>query len=120
MHASREGIAATHSVMSITNMKIDVKCPQCRETALSKLRKVTIPGMSITCTSCKAKLAINSIFSITNILSLVIGFALIKLFPGTVLFWLGGLVAVAGSTYHLAVVPLKVINKGPNHEQYHS
>ncbi len=101
-------------------MKIDIKCPQCKENALSKLRKVTILGLIITCRNCKAELGITSTFSIGSFVAFVIGLVLIRVYTDTLLFWLGWIVLAIGSTYHLATVPLKVRNKGPDYADYNS
>ena len=101
-------------------MEIDVTCPQCKGAAISKLRKVTVPGIVSVCKSCEAEVAINRIFSFSNVAALTIWLLLIKLFPDTVLYWLGWAVLLVGCAYHLVRVPLKVVNPGPNHAKYHS
>lgn len=59
-------------------------------------------------------------FSISNLLAIVVGISLIKFFSGSYLVWVGWAILVVGSTYHLATVPLKVVNAGPNHGKYNS
>ena len=59
-------------------------------------------------------------FSIGSFVAFVIGLVLIKVYTDMLLFWFGWLVLVIGSTYHLATVPLKVRNKGPNYADFNS
>jgi len=84
------------------------------------MRKVTFPGLIITCNNCKAKLGISSMFTAGGLILFVAGIALIKLYSGSFLYWLGWLVLMLSSVYHLSQVPLKIRNKGPNHDQYRS
>ena len=101
-------------------MEIDVIRPQCKKKAFSRIKKITAPGLLATCKSCKAEVRIKKVFSAANILSIVVALPLIKLFPESILFWVGWLVLFFGCTYHLAKVPLKVLNAGPNHAEYNS
>ena len=101
-------------------MGIDVTCPQCKEVAMSKIKKVVAPGIMLVCKSCQAEIAIQRTFSAINIVALVAGGALIKFFPESVLFWLGWVVMFVGCSYHLATVPLKIVKAGPNHAKYNS
>ncbi len=101
-------------------MKIDVTCPQCKKEAISRFRKVTAPGMFMTCKFCKAEVGIENMFSSVNIISVIIALPLIKLFSESFLYWAGWLVLIVGCTYHLVKVPLKIINAGPNHAKYNS
>ncbi len=36
-------------------MEIDVTCPQCKNEAMSKIRKVISPGIMLVCKSCQAE-----------------------------------------------------------------
>lgn len=101
-------------------MKIDVTCPQCKNMALSKLRKLTVPGIIFICKSCKAELKIERLFSTINLVPIMILVPNLKLFSSPVLHWIAWPVLLAGCTFHLARVPLKVVNPGPNHAKYHS
>ena len=101
-------------------MDIDVKCPQCKNEGISKIKKVLAPGIMNVCKSCQAEIAIQRTFSAINIIALAAGLALVKLFPESLLFWLGWVVMFIGCSYHLATVPLKIVNPGPNHAKYNS
>ena len=101
-------------------MKIDVICPQCKQAAFSKIKKITVPGQLAPCKSCKAEITIEKMFSGSNIFSIVLALPLIVLFPKTIMFWAGWFVLFVGCTFHLAKVPLKIVNAGPNHAKYKS
>lgn len=101
-------------------MEIDVTCPQCKNEAISKIRKVTAPGVFLTCKSCQAEIGIKEMYSPVNIFSVVVALPLIKLFPDSAVYWVGWFVLFVGCTFHLAKVPLKIINEGPNHAKYNS
>ena len=101
-------------------MKIDVQCPQCKREAVSRLRKITVPGLYMTCKSCRAELGVQAIFSVLNVSSFIVFILTFTFFRESYLYWLGWLVLIFGGTCHLAQVPLKVINPGPNHGEYNS
>jgi len=101
-------------------MKVDVTCPQCKNVALSRLRKVTIPGVVFTCKSCKAELKIDRLFSTVNLVPIIIFMPNLKLYSGPLIHWIAWPAMITGCALHLARVPLRVVNPGPNHAKYHS
>lgn len=74
----------------------------------------------LVCQACEAEIAIKHRFSIISFVSFVAAVALVKMYPETVWYWVGWLLLFVSSTFHLAAVPLKIVNAGPNHAKYHS
>ncbi len=73
-------------VIRLLNMRIDVSCPQCKKEGLSKLRKITAPGIFSTCKLCETELGVESMFSAKNVLAIIIALPLIKLASASLVY----------------------------------
>ena len=96
-------------------MKIDVICPNCNGIALSKIRKVTLPGVIITCLTCKAELSIKSKVSAKNMIPGIFGLIVFSMCSyEEPLKYFGIVIVLLAGAWHLSSEPLIIKNIGPN------